>query len=88
MEQGNLDKLSRIEPVSVPDFLLDRIKNKIETKQIVEKRNTNFLLAFALVLLIVNGGVLTTYSSDQDSKNTSQTINPYSISETIFTGYE
>ncbi|MGK0435792.1 MAG: hypothetical protein ACJAX0_000020 [Flavobacteriales bacterium] len=85
MEQ---DYLNKIEKVSIPDSLLEGIKNKIETKRITEKRNGNYALAFAFALLFVNAGTLTTYNNTKNSNKANQEVNPFSINESTFIGYE
>jgi hypothetical protein len=53
----------------------------------VDKRNSNYALVFAFALLFVNLGILSSY--DKMNKNTAnQEINPYSIDESTFIGYE
>lgn len=88
MEQDYLTNLVEIEPVSVPDFLLEGVRNKIEMKRIKDKRNTNYALAFAFVLLFANFGILTAYKTKTNKNTASQVINPYSLQESTFIGYE
>ena len=80
--------LNKLEKVSVPDFLLEGIKNKIETKRITDKRSGNYALVFAFILLFVNAGTLKAYSSTNNSNTASQEVNPYSIDESTLIGYE
>lgn len=82
------DYLNEIEKVSVPDFLLEGIKNKIETKQKADKRNGNYVLVFTFILLFINAGTLSAYSSLNKSNTATQEANPYSIDESTFIGYE
>ena len=87
MEQDFLNRLEKIEPVSVPDFLLDGIKNKIETKRISDKRNGNYAMVFAFVLVFANVGILTAYNTNKSS-TANQEVNPYSMEVSNLIPYE
>ena len=87
MEQDYLNNLEEIEPVSVPDFLLEGVRNKIEAKRIKDKRNGNYALVFAFVLLFANLGILTTYSTNK-THTAAQSINTYSLQESTFIEYD
>lgn len=89
MGQDYLNKLEKIEPVLVPDFLMDGIKNKIEAKRVTDKRNGNFTLVLAFILLLANVGVISSYNSKGNSNNTANVeVNPYSFNQSSFIEYD
>ncbi len=88
MEKDYLNKLKKIEQVSVPDSLMEGIQSKIETKRIVDKRNNNLVLAFTFILLFANAGVVISYNKAQSKSTASQQVNPYSFGNTTFIEYD
>lgn len=88
MEQNYLNKLEKIQPALVPDFMLDGIKKKIEEKRITDKRNGNYALIFAFVLLFANVGILSEYNNKTNTNTANQEVNLYSIETSNFIGYE
>lgn len=88
MEQDYINKLSEVEQVSVPDSILEVITNKIETKRITDKRNTNIAMVFAFVLLFANAGILSTYSNKSESNGAEISLNPYEFNTSTLVSYE
>ncbi len=57
MEKQLLHK-EQFSSVEIPDFLLDKIKNKIEQEEKKSSMQTKLLLAAAIITLFVNIGII------------------------------
>ena len=80
MEEDYLHTLKEIKRAETPDFLLERIVSKIDSEQENENKSYNFSLAFAVVLLLLNTTILSSYLNTETNNTMEQEIvNPYSF---------
>ena len=74
MEELNEEQFKAVE---VPDFLFEKIKNKIEKEESTNHFQSRFLMVAAIFVFFINLGVLSQYEMTSDVAQVLES-NPYS----------